>query len=127
MVIFSTSSSSVFRKFAWIISLGSISLALNSLPAAMAADFTTTCPASGVNLSSVEVLDGPREDNAFLMGEDRGDEGRFNLAYIYDAGRFVSVRCLYSDGKAVDLTIRNRISECRYKIRNGVVSNFECR
>lgn len=94
---------------------------------AQSSEFQPACPASNAKLIYVEVFDGPREEMAQLKGEDTVDEGIYDLRYVYDLGRFVSMRCLYSDGKAVDITFKRRISECRYKIKKGIVASFECR
>lgn len=99
---------------------------LPSSEAVSSSRFKPACPNSNARLINVEVLDGPREEKALLRGEESRNEDRFDLRYVYDAGRYVSVRCLYSDGKTVDLIFRDRIDECRYKIESDIVATFEC-
>jgi hypothetical protein len=76
------------------------------------------CPTSADRpLRFVDVFDGPPEEMALLLPDVAAERsGRWDLAYVYKAGRFVSIRCKYADGPAIEVKITQRIRECRYAL-----------
>jgi hypothetical protein len=42
--------------------------------------------------------------------------GYWEISYIYDAGRIVTVRCKYADKKTIDIKLSQRVNRCDYKI-----------
>lgn len=75
-----------------------------------------SCPVfADDKLQFVDVLDGPLDEQAFLVPDVNTDErGSWNLGYVFDAGRFVTVRCKYASGRVTDLKITMRIKQCQY-------------
>jgi hypothetical protein len=68
-------------------------------------------------LRYVDVFDGSVEELATLVPDKaKARSGHWTLGYVYDAKRFVTVRCKYADGKAVDVKLAERIARCDYKI-----------
>lgn len=92
---------------------------------AMAAGSQSACPPTndGPKLISVEVFDGVAEDDATLAPDD-GDQnnGVWQVAGIYQAGRFVTLRCNYADGTLADFPIKRKVSVCRSRQSGRVVS-----
>jgi hypothetical protein len=65
----------------------------------------------------VDVFDGPAEQLATLVPDRAGKRsGYWRLDYIYDAGRFVVIRCKYADKSTQDVTLSKRVHRCDYKI-----------
>ena len=76
----------------------------------------TACPAlADDRLQFVDVFDGTPDEQAYLV-PDSGTEARgaWSLGYVYDAGRFVTVRCKYAHGRVIDLRIADRVAQCAY-------------
>jgi hypothetical protein len=76
------------------------------------------CPSrSNQALRFVDVFDGSPKEMATLV-PDRAEEfsGYWQLGYVYDAGRFVTIRCKYADNKAIDVKLSKRVDRCDYKI-----------
>jgi hypothetical protein len=68
-------------------------------------------------LRFVDVFDGSVEDMAILVPDKaKARSGHWTLGYVYDANRFVTVRCKYADDKAVDVKLADRVNRCDYKI-----------
>jgi hypothetical protein len=86
------------------------------------------CPARpGDPLQNIDVFDGPPEEQAYLVPDNATDErGSWSLAYVYNAGRFVTLRCKYGRGPAVDLKISQRIGQCQYARRPGGALSVTC-
>jgi hypothetical protein len=86
------------------------------------------CPhRDGQPLRYVDVFDGPPEEMATLVPDK--DEERFGywlLAYVYDAGRSVTIRCKYADGEASDVKVPNKVTKCDYKIDQKKVLTISC-
>ena len=53
--------------------------------------------------------------------------GYWLLGYVYDAGRFVTIRCKYADGQASDVKIANRVAKCDYKIDTKKTLTVSCK
>jgi hypothetical protein len=68
-------------------------------------------------LHFVDVFDGPPAELATLM-PDKAEKlsGYWLLDYVYDAGRFVVVRCKYADKQTLDVKLSNRVHRCDYTI-----------
>lgn len=96
-----------------------------SAPVASAAD---VCPAQGKSaLRSVDVFDGSPEQLAFLVpDETHARSGYWQLDYVYDASRFVSVRCRYADGSTVEEKLTRRVSRCDYRIDDQKTLTVRC-
>ncbi|OOG64542.1 hypothetical protein B0E46_06675 [Rhodanobacter sp. B04] len=96
-----------------------------SAPPLRAAD---VCPAQGNSaLRSVDVFDGSPEEMASLVPDEAHERsGYWQLGYVYDAGRFVSVRCKYADGSAVDEKLAHRVGRCDYKIDARKTLSLRC-
>jgi hypothetical protein len=68
-------------------------------------------------LRFVDVFDGPPADLATLIPDKAGERsGYWLLGYIYDAGRFVVIRCKYADKQTVDVKLSQKVNKCEYKI-----------
>ena len=87
------------------------------------------CPSSHDRpLRFVDVFDGPPEEMATLVPDvAAARSGRWNLAYVYKAGRFVSIRCKYADGPAIDVKITQRIHACRYALDANKNLSVNCK
>lgn len=68
-------------------------------------------------VESADVYDGPVADMAVLMPDEANETfGLWNLAYVYEAGRAVNIRCKYADKTSVDISLAKKINQCRYNI-----------
>lgn len=76
------------------------------------------CPERhNTHLRHVDVFDGTPEEMAILIPDEGGDlKGDWQLGYVYDAGRFVTVRCKYADGHRLDVRLSARTARCNYRI-----------
>lgn len=79
-------------------------------------------------LRFVYVFDGTPEELATLV-PDRAKErsGRWQLDYVYDAGRFVTIRCKYADGKTEDVKLEKKVKRCDYKIDSKKTLKVLCK
>lgn len=78
-------------------------------------------------LQYVDVFDGSPEEMAILMPDQAHDaHGYWSLGYVYDAKRTVTVRCKYANGKAVDVTLEEKVQRCDYKINAQKVLSVSC-
>lgn len=75
------------------------------------------CPVRpGQALRFVDVFDGSPQDLATLVPDKAGESsGYWRLGYVYDAGRFVTVRCKYADKTVTDIKLP-KVQRCDYKI-----------
>lgn len=86
------------------------------------------CPTQkGQALSAVDIFDGPPAELATLV-PDAGDEksGFWQLGYVYDAGRIVTVRCKYTSGKIEDVPLPHKIAKCSYQIDAKKTLKLKC-
>jgi hypothetical protein len=84
-------------------------------------------PRAGQPLRFVDLFDGAVADQAKLMpdvAEERS--GHWQLGYVYDAGRFVTVRCKYADGQAVDIRLDAKVQACRYRLEADKTLKLSC-
>jgi hypothetical protein len=86
-----------------------------SLRPALAAE---VCPGrAGQVVHFVDVFDGSPEQLATLVPDKAWkSSGYWRLGYVYDAGRFVTVRCKYADGTVADVKLSTKVHQCDYKI-----------
>ncbi len=79
-------------------------------------------------LRFVDVFDGNPEDLATLVPDQAEEQyGYWLLGYVYDATRFVTVRCKYADGKILDVKLFKRINRCNYKIDAKKTLSLDCK
>jgi hypothetical protein len=89
----------------------------------------TACPTlPDDKLQFVDVFDGAPEEQAYLV-PDSGTQasGTWSLGYVYDAGRFVTVRCKYAHGRVIDLKIASRVARCSYTNDAAAGPKMTCR
>lgn len=88
----------------------------------------TACPTlPDDRLQFVDVFDGTPEEQAYLVPDSATDaSGWWSLGYVYDAGRFVTVRCKYAHGHSVDLRIPSRIARCAYTNQGAAGLTMAC-
>lgn len=86
------------------------------------------CPKDASSaLRYVDLFDGPPEDLAQLIPDVANPHsGYWQLAYIYKAGRFATVRCKYADGHSVDLKLP-KVRRCNYRIDAQETLKLDCR
>lgn len=86
------------------------------------------CPARpGQQLQFIDVFDGPPEEMAFLRpGLEQPRYGSWELGYIYDAGRSVTIRCKYADGQALDVKLSKRVGRCNYRLDAKNALKLDC-
>ena len=60
---------------------------------------------------------------------DKAEErsGYWQLGYIYDAGRFVTIRCKYTDGQALDVKLSKKVDKCDYKTDPNKTLSLYCK
>lgn len=95
------------------------------LLASVAVGAAEVCPLrDGEGARYVDVFDGPPEDLATLIPETTSKtRGYWPLAYVYEAGRTVTIRCKYAKGDPVDVKFPQKIKRCDYKVeRKGALS-----
>ena len=79
-------------------------------------------------LRFVDVFDGSPDELATLIPDTAKERsGYWQLGYIYDAGRFVTIRCKYADGQALDVKLSNRVYRCDYKIDSRKTLKLYCK
>jgi hypothetical protein len=102
------------------------SLALCAIRAAGAQE---TCPLQpDQHLQFVDVFDGAPEELATLIPDRDGKRsGYWLLAYVYESGRFVTVRCKYTKGKILDVKLGEPIKQCSYSINSKKTLKVLCR
>jgi hypothetical protein len=86
------------------------------------------CPDSGgTTLRLVDVFDGPPESLATLIPDEAGERsGYWNLKYVYDAGRSVTIRCKYANGEAHDVKLSAGTRRCDYAIDSQESLTLRC-
>lgn len=79
-------------------------------------------------VESVDVYDGPLSDMAILIPSQTTEaRGVWQLAYVYEAGRTVNIRCKYSDMVNVDVNLDKKIELCRYNILKNKNVSLHCK
>jgi hypothetical protein len=125
MATTSTSSSSAFLAAL----LAALAGCASRPPAAPAATVTAeVCPLRAERpLRFVDVFDGAPEELATLIPDEAGDRsGHWELGYVYDAGRFVTIRCKYSDGATLDRKLASRVRRCDFEIDGAGTLSLRC-
>lgn len=78
-------------------------------------------------LQYVDIFDGLPEEMAILAPDNAQDTaGYWSLGYVYDAGRVVTVRCKYSGGAVVDITLSERVEKCAYDLAEKEPLSISC-
>ncbi|AGK47216.1 putative lipoprotein [Burkholderia thailandensis MSMB121] len=87
------------------------------------------CPVRAQSpLQYVDVFDGAPSDLATLIPDDAGErKGHWALGYVYDAGRYVTVRCKYADGQTKDVRLAGRVNRCDYRIDDKKTLKVMCK
>ncbi|AHI77335.1 STY0301 family protein [Burkholderia thailandensis] len=90
---------------------------------------TAVCPVRAQSpLQYVDVFDGAPSDLATLIPDDAGErKGHWELGYVYDAGRYVTIRCKYADGQTKDVRLAERVNRCDYRIDGKKTLKVTCR
>ena len=89
---------------------------------------TIFCPKlAGTHERYVQVFDGSPQEQVALMA-DRGDDhqGYWKLDYVYDAGRVVTVQCVYANHETRDITLTKRVNVCRYHVDAAGKTKLNC-
>lgn len=110
----------------WPLALLLVGLCGCSAKVTRAAD---VCPANGHSpLRSVDVFDGSPAELASLVPDLANERsGYWQLGYVYDAGRFVSVRCKYADGSTAEQKLIHKVARCDYKLDAQKTLSLQCR
>lgn len=89
----------------------------------------SVCPSHpGHPLRLVDVFDGSPDELATLVPDEAGKvSGFWQLGYLYDAGRFVTIRCKYADDEIADIKLSKRIDRCDYRFDNKRVLSLSCK
>lgn len=78
-------------------------------------------------LRYVDVFDGEPADLAILVPDVSEERyGHWVLGYIYDAGRFVTIRCKYADKQTQDVKLTKRVEQCDYTINKKKTLQVMC-
>lgn len=87
------------------------------------------CQRRASALQFVDVFDGAPQELATLVPEpSSGDSaGHWKLGYVYDAGRRVTVRCKYADGKQIDTALTQRVERCDFRLGADRTLDVTCR
>jgi len=86
------------------------------------------CPRrDGQPLQFVDVFDGSPEELAILV-PDKAERltGYWMPGYVYDTGRFVTIRCRHADGQTADTKVPNKVATCDYKIDTKKTLAMSC-
>ena len=75
----------------------------------------------------VDVFDGsPQELATLIPDKAQAESGYWELGYIYDAGRFVTIRCKYANGQTLDVKLSKKVTKCDYKIDSTKTLELRC-
>jgi hypothetical protein len=87
------------------------------------------CPLRpGHPLRLVDVFDGSPDELATLVPDKAGKvSGYWQLDYVYDDGRFVTIRCKYADSETVDIKLSKKVDRCDYKFDSKKVLSLSCK
>jgi hypothetical protein len=87
------------------------------------------CPIrSGQPVRFVDVFDGPPQELATLVPDvAQARSGYWQLGYVYEAGRVVTIRCKYADGQSEDVTLSKKVQRCNYKINAQKKLTLNCK
>jgi hypothetical protein len=83
---------------------------------------------AGTTLRFVDVFDGPPESLATLVPDEAGERsGYWNLKYVYDAGRSVTIRCKYANDEMHDVKLSTVTTRCDYTIDAQQALTLRCK
>lgn len=86
-----------------------------------------TCPVrSNDRIVQVAIFDGDPAELAFLGPDDEERPNVYTVGGIYDQGRYVTIRCHYVGGAALDIPLKRRVQQCIYAQHKSNV-NFACK
>ncbi|WP_081483727.1 STY0301 family protein [Paracidovorax oryzae] len=79
-------------------------------------------------LRYIDVFDGEPSDLATLEPDVAKERyGHWVLGYIYDKGRFPTIRCKYADKQTHDVKLAKRVEQCSYSINAKNVLRVTCK
>nr|WP_234385151.1 STY0301 family protein [Paracidovorax avenae] len=79
-------------------------------------------------LRYIDVFDGEPSDLATLEPDVAKERyGHWVLGYIYDEGRFATLRCKYADKQTHDVQLAKRVEQCSYSINAKNVLQITCK
>jgi len=79
-------------------------------------------------LRYVDIFDGTPDELATLVPDQAQERsGYWQLGYVYKAGRFVTIRCKYADGKQIDVKLSKEVGRCDYKIDTQKTLKLHCK
>jgi hypothetical protein len=89
----------------------------------------TACPLlDGKAPRYVDLFDGSPEELAYLIPDNAtSTEGTWNVAYVYDAGRALTIRCKYDGKRVVNVAVTRRVWRCNYHVLPGGGLDMACR
>jgi hypothetical protein len=97
-----------------------------ALPPALSAEICPSRPDQPLRF--VDIFDGAPEELATLVPDlAQPRSGYWQLGYVYDSGRFVTIRCKYADGKALDVKLPGKVVRCDYKINAHKTLALRCK
>lgn len=110
------------------ITVASIALVI-SVAGIRTASAENICPLHpGHPLRLVDVFDGSPDELATLVPDEAGKvSGYWQLGYLFDAGRFVTIRCRYAGDEIADIKLSKRINRCDYKFDDKKVLSLSCK
>ena|SRR5579864_5185707 len=86
------------------------------------------CPSRDQPVRSVSLFDGPPQEHADLVPDGGGKlSGYWEVGYLYDSGRFITVRCKYADGKTSDVKLADKVARCDFKVDAKKTLALSCR
>ena len=84
-----------------------------SLANANSESICTTRPNEKVQ--QIYIFDGKPEELAYLAPDDNQTNSNiYTLNYIYDAGRFVTIRCKYDSNFIYDVEMKDKVNQCKF-------------
>lgn len=103
-----------------------VSLLIGSIASASAAPVCPERP--GNSLRTLTVFDGAPEEMASLVPDKGGEKtGYWQLGYVYEAGRVVTIRCKYADDQSSDVVLSKKVSRCDYKYDAKKTLKLNCK
>lgn len=91
----------------------------------MAADICP--PRAGQAPRYIDVFDGSPEELATLVPDRYTTRtASWELGYVYEAGRIVTIRCKYADGQMLDVPLPDKIQRCKYKSEANKTARISC-
>ena len=100
-----------------------------SICASMPAVSAEVCPSRpNYSVRFVDVFDGAPEAQVTLVPDKaQARSGYWKLGYVYESGRFVTIRCKYVDGNALDVKLNKKVNRCDYRIDFNKKLTLHCK